>query len=45
MGPAGGTHYEVAQESSPDDLDPSSSFDPTEAEPIPEEDFDQSWGT
>jgi hypothetical protein len=29
---------------SPDDLDQSPEFDPTEPEPIPEDDFDQTWG-
>jgi hypothetical protein len=40
----GETHNEVAQDSSPDDLDQSSAFDPAEPEPIPDDDFDQSWG-
>ena len=44
IGPGGGKAEEVAQEFLPDDLDQSPGFDPTEAEPIPEEDFDQSWG-
>ena len=44
MGLCGGGHDEVAQEPFPDDLDQSSKFDPTEPEPIPEHDFDQSWG-
>jgi hypothetical protein len=44
MGSDGGTPYEAAQESFPDDLDQSSAFDPAEPEPIPEDDFDQSWG-
>jgi hypothetical protein len=43
MRPGGGQADEVAQESLPDDLDQSSEFDPTEPEPIPEDDFDQSW--
>jgi hypothetical protein len=38
----GGQAEEVAQESFPDDLDQSSEFDPTEPEPIPDDDFDQS---
>ena len=44
IGPDGGTPYEVAQESFPDDLDQSPEFDPTEPEPIPDDDFDQTWG-
>ena len=43
MGPGRGKYDEVAQESFPDDLDQSPAFDPTEPEPIPEDDFDQSW--
>jgi hypothetical protein len=43
IGPGGGKAEEVAQEFLPDDLDQSPEFDPTEPEPIPEEDFDQSW--
>jgi hypothetical protein len=43
MGPGGGQADEVAQESFPDDLDQSPDFDPTEPEPIPEDDFDQNW--
>ena len=43
MGPDGGQADEVAQESFPDDLDQSSEFDPADPEPIPEDDFDQSW--
>ena len=43
MGPGGGQADEVAQESFPDDLDLSPDFDPTEPEPIPEDDFDQNW--
>jgi len=43
MGPDGRQAEEVAQESFPDDLDQSSAFDPTEPEPIPDDDFDQSW--
>ena len=35
---------EAALESCPDDLDQSPGFDPTNPEPIPEDDFDQSWG-
>jgi len=42
MGTGKAGQDEVAQESFPDDLDQSPAFDPTEAEPIPEEDFDQS---
>ncbi len=33
---------ELAQQSFPDDLDQSPEFDPTDPEPIPEDDFDQS---
>jgi hypothetical protein len=44
IGPDGGNHNEAIQESFPDDLDQSSEFDPTEPEPIPEDDFDQSDG-
>jgi hypothetical protein len=43
IGPDGGKLHEVAQESFPDDLDQSSEFDPADPEPIPEDDFDQSW--
>jgi hypothetical protein len=43
MGPARGEHDEVAQEPFPDDLDQSPAFDPTEPEPIPDDNFDQSW--
>jgi hypothetical protein len=43
MGTGGGKHHEVAQGFSPDDLDQSPAFDPTEPEPIPEDDFDQGW--
>jgi hypothetical protein len=44
MRPGGGQAVEAARESFPDDLDQSSEFDPVEPEPIPEDDFDQSWG-
>ena len=44
IGHAGGETQEAAQESFPDDLDQSSAFDPTEPEPVPEDDFDQTWG-
>ena len=44
MAPHGGKAEEVAQESSPDDLDQTSNFDPAEPKPIPEDDFDQSRG-
>jgi hypothetical protein len=43
IGPDGGQAEEVAQEPFPDDLDQSSEFDPADPEPIPEDDFDQSW--
>ena len=36
---------QVAQDPFRDDLDQSPEFDPAEAEPIPEEHFDQSSGT
>jgi hypothetical protein len=36
-------HDEAAQESFPDDLGQSPVFEPADPEPIPEEDFDQSW--
>ena len=44
MGPGGGKADEAAQESSPDDLDQSPEFDPTDPEPIPQDNFDQSRG-
>jgi hypothetical protein len=44
MGIANGESEEAVQGPFPDDLDQTSSFDPTEPEPIPEEAFDQSWG-
>jgi hypothetical protein len=43
MGAGAGEAEEVAQGSFPDDLNRSPEFDPTEPEPIPEDDFDQSW--
>jgi hypothetical protein len=46
MGPMGtdrGQADEAAQESFPDDLNQSPTFDPSEPEPIPEDDLDQSW--
>jgi len=45
MGAPGGETQEAAQESFPDDLDQTPEFDPTEPEPIPEVDLDQSCGT
>ena len=45
MGPDGGQAEEVAQESFPDDLDQTPGFDPTDPEPFPQDDFDQSYGT
>ena len=45
IGPDGGNHNEAAQEPFPDDLDQTPEFDPAEPEPIPEDDFDQSYGT
>jgi hypothetical protein len=44
MGTGRGKHHEVAQGFFPDDLDQSPEFDLTEPEPIPQDDFDQSWG-
>ena len=44
LGPRSGVAEEAAQESFPDDLDQSLEFDPTDPEPIPEDDFDQSGG-
>ena len=44
MGLDGGVAGTVVQESFPDDLDQTTQFDPAEPEPIPEDDFDQSWG-
>ena len=44
MGPDGAKSDEVAQESFPDDLDQSPEFDPTDPEPVPEDDFDQNLG-
>ncbi len=43
MRAAGGEAEEVAQESFPHDLNQTPVFDPTEPEPIPEDDVDQSW--
>ena len=44
MGPDGAKSDEVAQVPFPDDLDQNPDFDPSEPEPIPEDDLDQSWG-
>ncbi len=44
MGPNRGEEDEAARESFPDDLDQSPEFDPADPEPIPQDDFDQSWG-
>jgi hypothetical protein len=44
MGPGSGQPDEVAQESFPDGFDQTPEFDPTEPEPIPEDDLDQTWG-
>jgi transposase len=44
MGAPGGETEEAAQESFPDDLDQSPEFDPTEPEPVPQDDFDRSGG-
>jgi len=43
MGAAGGETHKAAQEFFPDDLDQSPEFDPTDPEPVPEDNFDQSW--
>ena len=43
MGFAGAESYEAAQESSHVDLNQTEEFDPTDPEPVPEEDFEQSW--
>jgi hypothetical protein len=43
MGFGGGEAKEAAQECFPDDLDQTPPYDPTEPEPQPEENFDQSW--
>jgi hypothetical protein len=40
---AGGEAKKAARESFPDDLNQSPEFDPVEPEPIPDDDFDQSW--
>ena len=40
----GGKRQEAAHEPFPDDLDQTPHFDPTEPEPIPEDDFAQNWG-
>jgi hypothetical protein len=42
MGPGGGEAEQAAQEFYPDDLDQFPDFDPTQPEPIPEVDCDQS---
>ena len=44
MGPVGEEPDEVAQEAFPDDLDQSPQFDPADPEPLPEDDFHQTWG-
>jgi hypothetical protein len=44
IGPGGGQADEIAQRFFRDDLDQTPSFDPAEPEPIPDDDFDQSWG-
>jgi len=41
--PGGGQAEKVTQEPFPDDLDQSPEFDPADPEPIPEDNFDQSW--
>ena len=43
-GPGGGQADEVAQGSFPDDLDQTPEFDSAEPDPIPDDDFDQTWG-
>ena len=42
---SGGKQEKVAQDGSPDDLDQSPEFDPADPEPVPDDHFDQSWGT
>ncbi len=42
IAPGGGQPDKAAQESIPDDLDQSSEFDPTESEPVHDDDIDQS---
>jgi len=44
MGPGKPEYDEAAQESFPDHLDHTPEFDPAEPEPVPEDDFEQSWG-
>jgi hypothetical protein len=45
MGPGGGEPKEAAQECFPDDLDQTPPFDPTEPDPVSEDDdFDQTRG-
>jgi hypothetical protein len=44
MGSGKPEHDEAAKESFPDSLDQTPDFDPTEPEPTPEDNFDQSWG-
>ena len=43
MGPGGSEAEEVVQVFFPDDLDQTPNFDPTDPEPVPDNDFDQSW--
>jgi hypothetical protein len=43
MGTGGAERDKLAEHPPSDDLDQSPDFDPTEPEPIPEENSDQSW--
>jgi len=43
LGPRSGVAEEAAPECFPDDLDQTPEFDPAQPEPIPKDDFDQSW--
>jgi hypothetical protein len=45
MGPAGGEAEEAAHIFFPDHLDQTPEFDPAEPEPIPDDDFNQTWDT
>ena len=43
MNRSGGQRIEAVQEVLPDDLDQSPTFDPADPDPVPEDDFNQSW--
>ena len=43
MGRPPGSDLEAVQGSFPDNLDQSPEFDPADPEPVPEDDFDQTW--